>query len=87
MARISRITLFFVWVFGHGSQDSRIGCVLKVFSCCFFLQETCENLGWMGIYESVVIFVGYILAIEAGTSVRVLMAKFGFRVDAFLAGT
>jgi hypothetical protein len=30
------------------------------------MQETCENLGWTGIYESVVISVGYVLLIDAG---------------------
>ena len=66
MARISRISLFFVCVVGHGAQDSRIGRVLKVFSCYYFLQETCENMGWTGICESVVISVGYVLLIDAG---------------------
>ena len=85
LARISRITRIFACVVGHGSQDLRIGRVLKVFSCYFLLQETCENMGWSGICESVVISVGYVLLIDAGASVGVFVTKFGFRVDAFLA--
>ncbi len=64
--RITRITRVFVCAVRHGAQDSRIGRVLKPFSCYFFPQETCENLGWMGIDESVVISFGYVLDIEAG---------------------
>ena len=51
----------------------------------FFLARNLRNIGWMGIGESVVISVGYVLAMKQGTSVRVFMAKFGFTVDAFLA--